>query len=251
MANDRISQEAFLQGVKKQQSLIRKLLAGGKRRNEVLTELACERYGWMTGKFFNAGSDSWWGVSEGSICCVKDVRATAKNVFNDDIDLQMAYQVVEPRIEGGVMVNLNCHTNTFHFNYDEDLEVLMAQKWVGWQVADEQLHNRYEKMRQSYGLRGYDRLTLALDQIKSLEAARKAKEETHRLQMRGMVKWTAGIEVRIRQRLRDDYEQANNMISWASRAEHPLEGEGLIKVDESADSIIQFVKKELGINGED
>jgi hypothetical protein len=37
------------------------------------------------------------------------------------------------------------------------------------------------------------------------------------------------------------------MIEWASRCDHPIEGEGLIKVSESADSIISFIKKELGI----
>lgn len=56
MTNDRITQEEFLKGVQKQRSLIRKLLAGERRRTEVLTELARQRYGWMIGKFFNAGS---------------------------------------------------------------------------------------------------------------------------------------------------------------------------------------------------
>jgi hypothetical protein len=95
MANDRITQDEFLKGVQKQRSLIRKLLAGERRRTEVLTELARQRYGWMIGKFFNAGSDSWWHVSQDSICYIKDIKASAKNVFNDEVHLHMEYQVVE------------------------------------------------------------------------------------------------------------------------------------------------------------
>ena len=47
---NRITQDEFLKGVRKQRSLIRKLLAGEKRRNEVLTELVRQRYGWMSGQ---------------------------------------------------------------------------------------------------------------------------------------------------------------------------------------------------------
>jgi len=247
MTNDRITQDEFLKGVQKQRSLIRKLLAGERRRTEVLTELARQRYGWMIGKFFNAGSDSWWHVSQDSICCINDIKASAKNVFNDEVHLHMEYQVVEPRIEHGVMVNLNCHTETYYFNHDEDLEALMAQKWVSWEVADEQLFHRYEQMRQSYGLRKYDRLAIALDKIASLQAALAAKDEAHRAEMKGMIRWNGKAESRLHERLCKDYEQANRMIEWASRCDHPIESEGLIMVSESADSIISFIKKELGI----
>lgn len=251
MTNDRITQDEFLKGVQKQRSLIRKLLAGERRRTEVLTELARQRYGWMIGKFFNAGSDSWWHVSQDSICCIKDIKASAKNVFNDEVHLHMEYQVVEPRIEHGVMVNLNCHTEEYYFNHDEDLEALMVQKWVSWEVADEQLFHRYEQMRQSYGLRKYDRLAIALDKIASLQAALAAKDEAHRAEMKGMIRWTGKIESHLHERLCKDYEQANNMIEWASRCDHPIESGELIKVSESADSIISFIKKELGIIKED
>lgn len=244
---NRITQDEFLKGVRKQRSLIRKLLAGEKRRNEVLTELVRQRYGWMIGKFFNVGNDWWWHVSRGSICCIKDMRASAKNVFNDEVHLCMEYQVVEPRMEHGVMVNLNCHTETYYFNHDEDLETMMAQKWVVWQTAEEQLYSRYKQLRQNYGLRHYDSLAIALDKIESLQAALTAKEETHRTEMKGMVRWTEEVESRLREKLCEDFVQANDMIEWASRCDKPYEGEGLIKVSESADSIISFIKKLLVI----
>ena len=57
--------------------------------------------------------------------------------------------------------------------------------------------------------------------------------------------WNDEVEQRIREKLMEDYMQANNMICFASRADHPID-EGLIREAESADSIIKFIKKELG-----
>lgn len=56
--------------------------------------------------------------------------------------------------------------------------------------------------------------------------------------------WTDEVEQRIREKLKADYLQANNLINFASRADHPID-EGLIKEAESADSMIKFIKKEL------
>lgn len=58
--------------------------------------------------------------------------------------------------------------------------------------------------------------------------------------------WNDEVEQRIREKLMEDYVQANNMICFASRADHPIE-EGLIREAESADSIIKFIKNELGL----
>lgn len=65
------------------------------------------------------------------------------------------------------------------------------------------------------------------------------------------IEWTDAFEQRLREKLEEDYEQANTMIKWASRCNHPIKGEGLIKVSESADGIISFIKKELGIIKDD
>ena len=61
------------------------------------------------------------------------------------------------------------------------------------------------------------------------------------------IEWTDDFEQRLRQRLEDDYDQADRMVVWASRAEKPFEEGGLIDAKKSADFIIKFMKKELGI----
>ena len=182
MANDRISQDDFLCGIRKQQAIIRRLFESKRHRNEMMTDLARQRYGWMIGKFFDTGDEPWYNVPLHTICCVRDIRAITANVFDDTVKLWLDCKVIVPRVEKNEMVNLNCHTETFSFDYTEDLQAMLAGKWVELQVADEWFHNMYEKMRQSYGLK-YDRLTIALDQIESLKAANVAREEVTRKKM--------------------------------------------------------------------
>ena len=58
--------------------------------------------------------------------------------------------------------------------------------------------------------------------------------------------WTPEAEQMIREKLMNDYIQANNMIDYASRADKPING-GLIKEKESVDSMIKVIKEALGI----
>jgi len=61
------------------------------------------------------------------------------------------------------------------------------------------------------------------------------------------IEWTDAFEQRLRKKLEDDYEQADRMVVWASRADKPLKKGGIIDAKGSADSMIKFIKKELGV----
>ncbi len=61
------------------------------------------------------------------------------------------------------------------------------------------------------------------------------------------IEWTDAFEQRLREKLEEDYEQADRMVVWASHAEKPLKKGGIIDAKGSANSIISFIKKELGI----
>ena len=59
--------------------------------------------------------------------------------------------------------------------------------------------------------------------------------------------WTEDFEQRLRQKLEEDYEQADRMVVWASHADEPLKEGGLIDAKGSADSMVKWIKKELGL----
>ncbi len=61
------------------------------------------------------------------------------------------------------------------------------------------------------------------------------------------IEWTDAFEQRLREKLEEDYEQADRMVVWASRAEKPLKEGGIIDAKGSADSMIKWIKKVLGV----
>lgn len=61
------------------------------------------------------------------------------------------------------------------------------------------------------------------------------------------IEWTDDFEQRLRQRLEEDYEQADRMVVWASHCDKPLKERGLIDTKGSAESMIKWIKKELRI----
>lgn len=61
------------------------------------------------------------------------------------------------------------------------------------------------------------------------------------------IEWTPELEERLRAKLEEEYEQADRMVVWASHAEKPLKEGGIIDAKGSAESMIKFIKKELGV----
>lgn len=61
------------------------------------------------------------------------------------------------------------------------------------------------------------------------------------------VEWTDDFEQRLRQRLEEDYVQADSMVVWASRTKNPLKEGGIIDAKGSAESMVKWIKKELGV----
>lgn len=61
------------------------------------------------------------------------------------------------------------------------------------------------------------------------------------------IEWTEDFEQRLRQKLEKEYETADRLAIWASHADKPLKEGGLIEVKESAESMMKWIKKELGI----
>ena len=61
------------------------------------------------------------------------------------------------------------------------------------------------------------------------------------------IEWTDAFEQRLRKKLEEDYEQADRLVVFASRAVKPLKKGGIIDAKGYADSMIKWIKKELGV----
>lgn len=61
------------------------------------------------------------------------------------------------------------------------------------------------------------------------------------------IEWTDAFEQRLREKLEEEYEQADRMVVWASGADKPFKKGGIIDAKRSADSMIKWIKKEFGV----
>lgn len=59
-------------------------------------------------------------------------------------------------------------------------------------------------------------------------------------------RWNADIEQRIIKKMRKEYEQANNLIDFASRADKPCKG-GFISVESSVTDFMAWLKIQMNI----
>ena len=61
------------------------------------------------------------------------------------------------------------------------------------------------------------------------------------------IEWTDAFEQRLRKNPEEDYEQADRMVVLASRVDKPIKKGGIIDAKGYADSMIKWIKKELGV----
>lgn len=61
------------------------------------------------------------------------------------------------------------------------------------------------------------------------------------------VKWTEEFEQELLAKLKEEYQQADDAVVFASRAGKPFKKGGLIKVKESAVELARWIKKELDL----
>ena len=61
------------------------------------------------------------------------------------------------------------------------------------------------------------------------------------------IEWTDAFEQRLREKLKEEYHQADNMVVWASHSDKPFKKGDIINAKGSADSMVKWIKKELGV----
>lgn len=61
------------------------------------------------------------------------------------------------------------------------------------------------------------------------------------------IEWTDAFEQRLREKLEEECEQADRAVVWASYADKPFKKGGIIDAKGSAESMIKWIKKELGV----
>lgn len=141
-----MKQEDFLAAVKKQQSLIRKLIANRKRRAEVLDELTQERYEHLRGRFFKADGEPFGGL-KGCTLYIAGIHASVQPVEkgDDSIILTLTCRIIGRNMpfcgitfKTGENGGVDFCTRRASFDCEKDLDAYFAPLFVSKEKAVEE-----------------------------------------------------------------------------------------------------------------
>ena len=155
-----MKQEEYLAGIKKQQSLIRKLFANRKRRSEVIDELTRERYDHLRGKFFKAGGERFKRYDSVTFF-IAAVNGDTSESGTDEVVVSLecryvmrsaVYPGVYPKIEGHD--NIAFFTEKFLFTMDDNLDDILAPLYISQDKAAEEVNAMYDEFIRNFLKKG-------------------------------------------------------------------------------------------------
>lgn len=155
-----MKQEEYLAGIKKQQSLIRKLFANRKRRSEVIDELTRERYDHLRGKFFKApkGDDRFMAVDDGETLYICDVYAESNFVMSDEAYVRIVCRYISQnyQLDGDkkIVRGLETYTQSFRFKPEDNLDDILAPLYITQEKAAEEVNAMYDEFIRNFLKKG-------------------------------------------------------------------------------------------------
>ena len=152
MTNKGISQDDFLQGVKKQQALVRKLFASHKRRNECIDELTKQRYGHLVGKFFKADGERFKHY-KGVTYYIAAVHGNNKDSATDEVVISLECRfIMSSAVHPGFRIecdethdNIGFYTEMFRFGLTDNLDEILAPLYIAEEKAAKEVSAVYDK----------------------------------------------------------------------------------------------------------
>lgn len=138
-----MTQEEYIAAIRKQQSLIRKLFSNRKRRSEVIDEATQERYRHLAGRFFRPRGDEFRNIASDTDYYIVGVTAESNYAGSDEVHLSLRCRYIghtycgmpNERTVSGLDI---CH-QSFRFEPTDDLDAVLADKWVPQEQAAQRL----------------------------------------------------------------------------------------------------------------
>lgn len=155
-----MKQEEYLAGIKKQQSLIRKLFANRKRRSEVIDELTKERYDHLRGKFFKAqkGNNRFRSVDEDTTLYICGVYAESNFVMSDEAYVCIACRYISQsyQLDGDkkIVRGFETYSQSFRFALDDNLDDILAPLYITQEKAAEEVNAMYDEFIRNFLKKG-------------------------------------------------------------------------------------------------
>lgn len=155
-----MKQEEYLTGIKKQQSLIRKLFTNRKRRSEVIDELTRQRYGHLIGKFFKTpkGDKRFGGVDDDTTLYIYDVCAKSNYIGSDEVNIDIICRHISKSYNIDSNKRFVCgfeyYTTGFRFAPEDNLDEILAPLFIAQEKAGEEINQMYAEFVKNFLKKG-------------------------------------------------------------------------------------------------
>lgn len=125
-----ITQDEFLERVKKQQALLRKVFASKKRRFEEIQQAIDERYGYLVGKFvcFTDGTEEYYCISKFVI------EESVKNGLNIVMECNVL-DLIKENIDSDGIIGVEVGSCSKTYAIDDSIDLLLSDRFVGPEKA--------------------------------------------------------------------------------------------------------------------
>ena len=145
-----MNQGEYLAAIKKQQSLIRKLFASKKRRQECVNEITRERYGHLIGKFFKADGERFKHY-KGVTYFIANVHGNTKDDVTDAVIISLECRfIMSSDVHPGFHIecddthdNIGFYTEIFRFGIDDNLDNILAPLYIADKKAAKEVSEIY------------------------------------------------------------------------------------------------------------
>ena len=151
-----MKQEEYLTAIKKQQSLIRKLLANRKRRSEVIDELTRERYDHLRGKFFKVPKDDkhFRGAFDVQTFFIYGIEG-GEDYDGSTVGVMLRCRRISCMYENGQVTNIGIHNQSFHFSHTDNLDDILAPLYISQEKAAEETSAMYNEFIKNFLKKGW------------------------------------------------------------------------------------------------
>ena len=148
MADQSLNHNDFLLAVKKQRTLIRRLLSSRKHRSECIDDLVKHRYNCLVGKFFRPKGGFFRSAASDMLYYVCGVSADCDYIGSDRVDIILHCRHVCLTYQGcggdRDVISVGFFGQSFNFGVQYNIEEIMSDMWVDDSAALEEMDSYYK-----------------------------------------------------------------------------------------------------------
>lgn len=148
MADQSLNHNDFLLAVKKQRTLIRRLLSSRKHRSECIDDLVKHRYNCLVGKFFRPKGGFFLSAASDMLYYVCGVSADCDYIGSDRVGIILHCRHVCLTYQGcggdRNVISVGFFGQSFTFSVQDNIEEIMSDMWVDGSAALEEMDSYYK-----------------------------------------------------------------------------------------------------------